>query len=127
MATCWLALTLCLSSLPGRASPSTPHHKNGRSSRKTVVSVQANKVSKIDIKKQGMGSMEEGNIKQNLQGTSRFMSKKGWKDPQGRVGKASSNKAGQLAPGTECLPGPWSFLHRVKSPGVHWVVKPGPD
>ncbi|MEW5307953.1 MAG: hypothetical protein WDW38_010610 [Sanguina aurantia] len=55
-------------------------------SRVSTVSVTAN-IKKVDIKKQGMNSIEEGTIKQNLAGTSRFMKKKDWKDASGSKGK----------------------------------------
>ncbi|KAG1671695.1 hypothetical protein FOA52_007487 [Chlamydomonas sp. UWO 241] len=42
---------------------------------------------KIDIRKQGLEAIEDPTIKNNLQGRSRFMGKKGWVDTQGRKGK----------------------------------------
>jgi len=42
---------------------------------------------KTDITKVGLNSIEEGVVKQNLMGKSRFMDKKGWVDAQGRKGK----------------------------------------
>jgi hypothetical protein len=60
-------------------------HFSCRSSRRTVRPVASS--GKIDIKKQGMNSVPEGTIKQNLMGRSRFMKDKDWKDSQGRKGK----------------------------------------
>lgn len=42
---------------------------------------------KTDIKKQGLESIKNPIIKQNLMGVSASMDKKGWTDPSGRKGK----------------------------------------
>lgn len=57
-----------------------------RSSRRSLV-VVASGGGKVDITKVGLNSIEEGVVKQNLMGKSRYMSKKGWVDAQGRKGK----------------------------------------
>lgn len=62
-------------------------HASTCRSRVSTVRVVANGIKKVDIKKQGMSSIEEGVLKQNLQGTSRFMKKKDWKDASGSKGK----------------------------------------
>jgi hypothetical protein len=49
--------------------------------------VSANKAKPIDISKQGLNSIKNKIVKQNLMGVSESMSKKGWKDSQGRSGK----------------------------------------
>ncbi len=49
--------------------------------------VQANSIKKIDIAKQGMSSVKNAVVKQNLMGVSSSMEKKDWKDSQGRSGK----------------------------------------
>jgi len=41
---------------------------------------------KVDIKKQGMESIDNEVVKQNLMGRSRVMKKKDWKDASGRKG-----------------------------------------
>lgn len=56
-----------------------------RSSRRSVKPVASS--GKIDITKQGLNSIPEGTVKQNLMGRSRFMKQKGWTDSQGRKGK----------------------------------------
>ncbi len=45
---------------------------------------------KIDINKQGLNSIDDEVVKQNLMGRSRFMGKKDWVDAQGRKGKVRS-------------------------------------
>eukprot|EP00798_Chlamydomonas_sp_ICE-L_P005887 gene5887-33458_t len=45
-----------------------------------------NSSGKTDIKKQGLESLPEGTVKENLKGRSRFMKDKNWRDPQGRKG-----------------------------------------
>ena len=42
---------------------------------------------KTDIKKQGLESIKNPIVKQNLMGVSSSMNKKGWTDPSGRKGK----------------------------------------
>ena len=49
--------------------------------------VVANAKKPIDIAKQGLNSVKNNVVKKNLQGVSESMSKKGWKDSQGRSGK----------------------------------------
>mmetsp|Transcript_32868 Transcript_32868/g.83404 ORF Transcript_32868/g.83404 Transcript_32868/m.83404 type:complete len:140 (-) Transcript_32868:297-716(-) len=56
-----------------------------RVSRKTVKPVASG--AKVDITKQGLNSIDNETVKQNLMGRSRFMSKKDWVDSQGRKGK----------------------------------------
>ncbi|KAL6761053.1 photosystem II 10 kDa polypeptide PsbR-domain-containing protein [Haematococcus lacustris] len=56
-----------------------------RSTRQTVRPVASS--GKVDINKQGLNSIEDPVIKQNLMGRSRFMGKKDWVDSQGRKGK----------------------------------------
>jgi len=51
--------------------------------------VQANS-KKTDIKKQGLESIKNAVVKQNLMGVSASMNKKGWTDPSGRKGKVYS-------------------------------------
>jgi photosystem II protein len=59
------------------------------SSRRQTIdrTVSANKAKPIDISKQGLNSIKNKIVKQNLMGVSESMSKKGWKDSQGRSGK----------------------------------------
>ena len=45
---------------------------------------------KTDIKKQGLESIKNPIVKQNLMGVSSSMNKKGWTDPSGRKGKVQS-------------------------------------
>ena len=52
--------------------------------------IQANKAKKIDISKQGLNSIKNKVVKNNLMGVSESMSKKDWKDSQGRKGKVPS-------------------------------------
>jgi hypothetical protein len=49
--------------------------------------VVANAPKKVDIKKQGLNSVDNKTIRLNLMGTSETMKKKDWVDPQGRKGK----------------------------------------
>ena len=49
--------------------------------------IQANKIKKIDINKQGLSSVKNSVVKKNLMGVSESMTKKDWKDSQGRKGK----------------------------------------
>ena len=42
---------------------------------------------KTDLKKQGLESIKNAVVKQNLMGVSKSMDKKGWTDPSGRKGK----------------------------------------
>jgi photosystem II protein len=57
-----------------------------RPARRTVKPV-ATGGGKIDITKVGLESIDDPVVQQNLKGRSRFMSKKGWTDSQGRKGK----------------------------------------
>ncbi|GAX76161.1 hypothetical protein CEUSTIGMA_g3605.t1 [Chlamydomonas eustigma] len=57
-----------------------------RSSRTNVCRPVASS-GKIDIKKQGLESIEDPTIQNNLKGRSRFMKSKTWTDSQGRKGK----------------------------------------
>uniref|UniRef100_A0A6V3K9P0 Photosystem II 10 kDa polypeptide, chloroplastic n=2 Tax=Lotharella globosa TaxID=91324 RepID=A0A6V3K9P0_9EUKA len=45
------------------------------------------KVTKVDISKKGLNSIDDPTIQANLQGRSRAMEDKNWVDPQGRKGK----------------------------------------
>ena len=45
------------------------------------------KVKVVDIKKKGLNSIADPTIQANLQGRSRAMEDKNWKDSQGRKGK----------------------------------------
>ncbi|KAL6759939.1 photosystem II 10 kDa polypeptide PsbR-domain-containing protein [Haematococcus lacustris] len=58
-----------------------------RFSRQLSVKPVATGGGKIDIKKQGLNSVTDPVVKQNLMGRSRFMGKKDWVDAQGRRGK----------------------------------------
>jgi hypothetical protein len=49
--------------------------------------VCANAKKPIDINKQGLNSIKNKVVQKNLMGVSESMSKKGWKDSQGRSGK----------------------------------------
>ncbi len=60
-----------------------------RAPRKTL-QVVASGGGKIDINKQGLNSIEDDVVQQNLMGRSRYMGKKDWVDAQGRKGKVSS-------------------------------------
>jgi photosystem II protein len=59
---------------------------NLRVSRRTCVRPVASS-GKTNINEVGLNSIEEGVVKQNLMGKSRYMDKKGWVDAQGRKGK----------------------------------------
>merc|ERR1719356_595274 len=50
-------------------------------------SVVAASGKKGKLKETGLSSVEDDVVRNNLEGSSRFMSKKGWVDPQGRQGK----------------------------------------
>mmetsp|Transcript_649 Transcript_649/g.1144 ORF Transcript_649/g.1144 Transcript_649/m.1144 type:complete len:181 (+) Transcript_649:136-678(+) len=45
------------------------------------------KTKKTDLKQTGVNTVRDETIKANLQGRSRAMDNKGWKDPQGRQGR----------------------------------------
>ena len=49
--------------------------------------VVANAPKKVDVKKQGMNSVSDDIVRNNLMGNSRVMKDKNWVDPQGRKGK----------------------------------------
>ena len=57
--------------------------------RRHAMSCTANS-KKTDIKKQGLESIKNPIVKQNLMGVSSSMNKKGWTDPSGRKGKVLS-------------------------------------
>ncbi|WIA34044.1 hypothetical protein OEZ86_012423 [Tetradesmus obliquus] len=57
-----------------------------RASRRTAV-IRASGGGKTDIKKQGLNSVPDGVVKNNLMGVAPQMQKKGWVDAQGRKGK----------------------------------------
>lgn len=52
--------------------------------------VVANKGKKTDIGKQGLSSIKNAVVKNNLMGISSVMDKKGWVDSQGNKGKVCS-------------------------------------
>ena len=58
-----------------------------RSRQQINTQVQANKIKKLDIKKQGLSGVKNAVVKANLMGVSEKMNKKGWEDSQGRKGK----------------------------------------
>mmetsp|Transcript_17519 Transcript_17519/g.24458 ORF Transcript_17519/g.24458 Transcript_17519/m.24458 type:complete len:178 (+) Transcript_17519:94-627(+) len=45
------------------------------------------KVKKVDLKKQGVNSIEDDSVRANLQGRSKAMDSPKWVDPQGRKGR----------------------------------------
>ena len=57
-----------------------------RAPRKSL-QVVASGGGKIDITKQGLNSIDDPTVQQNLMGRSRYMGKKDWVDAQGRKGK----------------------------------------
>lgn len=63
-----------------------------RSTRKLVVKPVAYGGGKVDIKKQGLNSIENDVVQQNLMGRSRFMRNKEWRDAQGRKGKVGCGR-----------------------------------
>jgi hypothetical protein len=52
-----------------------------------------NKISKVDIKKMGLNTIEDEVVQQNLMGRSRKMGKKDWVDASGRKGTVSTKPA----------------------------------
>lgn len=54
--------------------------------------VCANAKKPVDLEKQGMNSVKNKVVKNNLMGISENMNKKGWKDSQGRSGKVRADK-----------------------------------
>mmetsp|Transcript_9373 Transcript_9373/g.11208 ORF Transcript_9373/g.11208 Transcript_9373/m.11208 type:complete len:115 (+) Transcript_9373:304-648(+) len=44
-------------------------------------------VKKVDLKKQGVNSIDDDTVRANLQGRSRAMDNPNWVDPQGRKGR----------------------------------------
>ena len=65
-----------------------PRAPSSCSTRATVSTVVvANAPKKVDVTKQGLNSVKDDIIRNNLQGKSRKMGQKGWVDPQGREGK----------------------------------------
>lgn len=50
-----------------------------------------NSGKKVDISKQGLNSVDDDVVRNNLQGTSRYMKNKEWVDAQGRKGKVYIN------------------------------------
>ncbi len=65
-----------------------------RSSRQNVCRPVASS-GKVDIKKQGLESIDNEVVKQNMMGRSRFMKSKNWVDPQGRKGKVGRVEIGR--------------------------------
>jgi photosystem II protein len=54
--------------------------------------VVANAPKKVDVKKQGMNSVSNDIVRNNLMGNSRVMKDKNWVDPQGRKGKVRNSR-----------------------------------
>ncbi len=54
------------------------------------VQIVASGGGKVDINKQGLNSIDDPVVQQNLMGRSRYMAKKDWKDAAGRKGKVRS-------------------------------------
>ena len=52
---------------------------------------------KTDLKKQGLESIKNAVVKQNLMGVSKSMDKKGWTDPSGRKGKVQRKGLAHLS------------------------------
>merc|ERR1719284_583562 len=65
--------------------PQSTMTKQSPSLRGTSIIAMSGK--KVDVSKSGSNSVGNDVIRNNLQGTSRYMSKKGWVDSQGREGK----------------------------------------
>lgn len=61
------------------------------------------KGAKVDIKNSGTTSIINETVRNNIQGVSKFMEKKGWVDSQGQKGKVTSSKAFASAPGLYVL------------------------
>jgi hypothetical protein len=55
--------------------------------------IRASGGGKVDIKKQGLNSIPEGVVKNNLMGRAPQMEKKGWVDAQGRKGKVRAARS----------------------------------
>jgi hypothetical protein len=73
-------------------------------SRATVsTTVQASGAKKVDIKKQGLESVKNPTIQNNLKGISKKMEAKDWVDPQGRKGKVSPGSAWMGRASSACL------------------------
>lgn len=75
---------------PPAARPSSPDAARARfsptprsSSRRALV-VRNSGGGKIDVRESGLNSVENEVVRNNLMGRSRYMSKKGWVDAQGR-------------------------------------------
>ena len=61
------------------------------SSRRNVKSqIVASGGKKIDLSKQGLSSVANDVIRRNLEGVSKYMDKKDWKDSSGRQGKVGT-------------------------------------
>ena len=78
--------------------------------------VMANKGKKTDIGKQGLSSIKNMVVKNNLMGISTLMDKKGWVDSQGRKGKVQTYSE---CSSYICLRGLSSVYGRT-----HWTGRP---
>ena len=58
-----------------------------RASRSAVSTTIVAKGSKTDLKNSGTSGIKNDSVRNNIQGLSRYMEKKGWKDSQGNPGK----------------------------------------
>ena len=72
---------------------------------------------KTDLKKQGLESIKNAVVKQNLMGVSKSMDKKGWTDPSGRKGKV------QLEACALCFVRVFNSVYRLFTKAVAISVK----
>ncbi|CAK0785329.1 hypothetical protein CVIRNUC_008536 [Coccomyxa viridis] len=84
---------------------------------------------KTDLKKQGLESIKNAVVKQNLMGVSKSMDKKGWTDPSGRKGKGFgvyrfANKYGANVDGYSPIytPDAWAETGSQYSLGVKGLI-----
>merc|ERR1719343_1630813 len=96
-------LQLTKNAMPSNAMPNT---------RELVVVAAGKKGGKVNT---GLSSVDDTVVRNNLEGLSRFMGKKGWVDPRGRKGKGFgvyrfANKYGTNIDGYSPIyrPGEWS-------------------
>lgn len=71
----------------------------------------ANAKKPIDLAKQGMNSVKNAVVKKNLMGVSESMTKKGWKDSQGRSGKVLASSSTKI----------WTTMH-LRGAGAMFLV-----
>lgn len=108
---------------PFADSSFSPHSRRAQ----VNTTVVASSGKKIDIKKQGLNSIEDKTIQLNLMGKSESMEKKGWTDASGREGM--QGVAGHVvgcALGRGLFRGPVSISPSVVSPPHrprHWRVQ----